>query len=54
MAQVLLTESHLSDIANAIREKNGTDNTYTPAQMAEAIEAIETAEEIESASGVSF
>ena len=29
-----------SDIADAIRAKNGTANTYTPSQMAPAILAI--------------
>lgn len=40
MANVLVQESSLSAIADAIREKNGTQNTYKPAQMASAIEAI--------------
>lgn len=42
MGKVLVTESYLEDIADAIREKNGTENTYNPSQMADAIEAIET------------
>lgn len=42
MAKVLVTESYLSDIADAIRNKNGTSNTYTPAQMASAIGALGT------------
>ena len=40
MANVLVQESSLQGIADAIRSKNGTQNTYKPAQMAEAIEAI--------------
>lgn len=40
MANVLVQESSLQDIADAIRSKNGTQNTYKPAQMADAIEAI--------------
>lgn len=40
MANVLVSESALQNIANAIRSKNGTQNTYKPAQMADAIEAI--------------
>lgn len=40
MANVLVQESSLEAIADAIRAKNGTQNTYKPAQMAEAIEAI--------------
>jgi len=40
MPQVLVTDQYLSDIADAIRHKNGEQNTYTPAQMAGAIEDI--------------
>lgn len=40
MAKVLVTESYLSDIADAIRAKNGTASTYTPAQMAAAVTAL--------------
>ena len=40
MAQVLVTESYLDNIADAIRDKNGSEDTYTPAQMAGAIEAL--------------
>lgn len=40
MANVLVQESSLQDIADAIRAKNGSQNTYTPAQMAAAILAI--------------
>jgi len=40
MANVFVNEDSLSDIADAIRSKNRTQNTYKPAQMAEAIEAI--------------
>lgn len=38
--QVLITEQYLDDIADAIREKNGTETTYKPPQMAAAIEAL--------------
>ena len=38
---VYTNNKHYQDIANAIREKNGTDNTYTPGQMAEAILALD-------------
>lgn len=41
MAKVLVTDTHLTDIANAIREKNGTSETYKPSEMANAIESIE-------------
>lgn len=40
MSKVLVTESYLDDIADAIRNKNGTENTYKPSQMAAAIEAL--------------
>ena len=42
MAKVLVTESYLSAIASAIRSKAGTTQTFTPAQMASAINAIPT------------
>lgn len=42
MANVLVEESYLQDIANAIRTKNGSNDTYTPAEMATAIEDITT------------
>lgn len=42
MSKVLVTESSLESIADAIRAKNGTENTYRPGEMAAAIEAIET------------
>ena len=38
----MITESYLTDIADAIRAKNGSSDTYTPPQMAAAIEAIPT------------
>lgn len=40
MANVLVQDSSLQSIASAIRAKNGTQNTYKPSQMAEAIESI--------------
>ena len=40
MAVVAISDSILTDIAEAIRSKNGTENTYKPAQMPDAIEAI--------------
>ena len=42
MAQVLVTEDYLEDIADAIRGKNGLLAQYKPGQMAAAIEAIPT------------
>ena len=40
MPKVLVTDTYLSNIANAIRGKNGTTTTYNPSQMAPAIQAI--------------
>lgn len=40
MAQVLVNESSLQSIANAIRSKNGTTKKYTPAEMSTAITAL--------------
>ena len=42
MSKALITEGYLTGIANAIRAKNGSSDTYTPAQMAGAIESIPT------------
>lgn len=42
MSRALITEGYLTDIADAIRAKNGSSDTYTPAQMATAIESIPT------------
>ena len=42
MANVLVEETSLTNIANAIRTKNGTTTTYKPSEMATAISAIET------------
>jgi hypothetical protein len=44
MAHVYTEEQNLVDIANAIREKNGTDNTYAPSEMASAISDIKVGE----------
>ena len=40
MSKVLVTDTNLTNIANAIRSKNGTSNTYTPAEMSIAINNI--------------
>ena len=42
MADRLIQTETLTAIADAIRGKNGTQNTYTPSQMADAITAIST------------
>lgn len=39
--KVLVEEKSLQDIANSIRAKNGTEETYKPSEMAGAIDAIE-------------
>ena len=38
--RVLVTESYLEDIADSIRAQLGTQSTYTPAQMSDAIDSI--------------
>ena len=43
MAQKLITDTHLYNIADAIRLKTGTSSLYTPATMASAITAIPAA-----------
>lgn len=40
MALVTVSDTTLTDIADAIRVKNGTSNTYKPSEMPDAIEAI--------------
>ena len=42
MGKVLVTESYLTAIGDAIRNKNGTTATYTPSQMANAIRNIKS------------
>jgi surface protein len=42
MGKVLVTDTYLTNIGNAIRSKNGTTDTYKPSEMASAIENIET------------
>ena len=42
MANVFIDESYMRDIADAIREKNGTEETYKPSQMSGAIMAIQS------------
>ena len=37
MANVLVEQQSLVNVGNAIREVNGTDNTYKPSEMAQAI-----------------
>ena len=40
MSKALVTESYLTDIGNAIRNKNGSTTKYKPSEMAGAINAI--------------
>ena len=42
MANVIINDQYLTDIASAIREKNGTENTYKPRKMAAAILELDT------------
>lgn len=42
MSKVLVTESYLTDIGNAIRSKNGSTAKYKPSEMANAINDITT------------
>lgn len=42
MSKVLVTESYLTDIGNAIRAKNGSTTKYKPSEMANAINGITT------------
>lgn len=46
MANVLVNEDSLSGIANAIRTKNGTQETYLPSAMPQAILDIQTKEDL--------
>lgn len=42
MSKVLVTESYLTDIGNAIRSKNSSTDKYKPSEMAAAIKNIKT------------
>lgn len=42
MSKVLVTESYLTDIGNAIRSKNNSTDKYKPSEMAGAINGIPT------------
>lgn len=42
MANVLVDDTNLTNIANSIRAKNGSSDTYTPAEMSTAIDNIPT------------
>lgn len=40
MSKVLVTESYLTDIGDAIRSKNGSSTKYKPSEMAAAIKSL--------------
>ena len=40
MSKVLVNETSLTAIANAIREKNGSENVYKPSEMGQAISSL--------------
>lgn len=44
MNNVLINGQHLTDIANAIRAKSGSENTFLPSQLAGAINNLTTEE----------
>lgn len=46
MSQGLVERQYLQDIGDAIRSKNSSSDTYTPAEMAQAISGIHTADEV--------
>lgn len=46
MANVLVEETSLQNIANSIREKIGSEDTYKPSEMASAISNITTKEDL--------
>lgn len=45
MSKVVITDTYLTNIANAIRGKNGSSDTYTPSEMASAITNIPSSTE---------
>lgn len=42
MSNVVINDTHLTNIANAIREKTGTNDTFKPSEMPKAIRDIES------------
>ena len=53
MANVILNEEHLTNIANAIRNKKGTSNSMYPRDMASEISGISTGIDTTNATAVS-
>ena len=50
MKKVLISENILTDIADAIRAKSGTQKHYHPSEMAAAINALNVVESAEAES----
>ena len=48
MPNVLVNDAYLTNIANSIRAKNGTETTYKPSEMSGAIDAIKANPVLES------
>lgn len=48
MANVIINDTHLTDIADSIRNKNGTNNKYKPSEMSSAIDNITVSEDLSS------
>jgi hypothetical protein len=46
MATVTINDTHLNDIADSIRNKNGTTTKYKPSEMANAIDNITASEDL--------
>ena len=42
MGKIAVTREYLEDIADSIREKNGTQETYKPSEMSDAIDNIQS------------
>lgn len=51
---VIINDEHLVNIADAIREKNGSEDTYTPGAMADAIRDIPQEGGGEEVNGIEF
>lgn len=49
MSRVFVQDTELRDIADAIREKNGTEDTYKPSEMGAAIRDIESGADLSAA-----
>lgn len=54
MSKVLIEDSTLTDIADSIRNKNGTETTYKPSEMSSAIDNIPSGGISENAAKIQF